>query len=535
MLADKVVFLVRGGYLAWFGPPNEALQYFDKFRTDRERRAEDIEFDDIYSILQDPKLGSPKDWAERFQQHPAFQNYIVQPLQQRAQQVQAAPAAQPAAKPVRRRVRQISSLRQFLILSMRNVNILTRDRFSLALMLLTPPLIGFLTTAVAQREAFDATLGNFPEAITGIFLMVVFAVIVGIMSQHREVVKEQDIYRRERLVNLKIAPYVMSKVWIAGALAFVHAAIYLILRYLWVDMPGGFTEFLLLYITLVMATFAAMMLGLFASSLASNNAAAAFFATLFFAPQVLLGTALLPLRSLGGIGGALSSVVSARWAFESAMTITGLGKDLAADACWALPTEQREALTTEQKDANCMCLGVNMYSGARFGRPCYFTGLQGFYDPAIDAPEPVQPSEPAPPGAPPAPPNLALPPTLPPPSDPVAQQQFARDYEAWGQQFEQAQTTFEQQTLAYQAQIDQFQAQSQAYQDAIAAYQREFIVWQGGRTGAVVAGENVLAGFHKDYGHIFNVNVPSRWVFQILIAFVLFLSILIVQKRKDVV
>src|SRR3989304_5035587 len=37
MLADKVVFLARGGYLAWFGPPNEALDYFDQYRTDRER------------------------------------------------------------------------------------------------------------------------------------------------------------------------------------------------------------------------------------------------------------------------------------------------------------------------------------------------------------------------------------------------------------------------------------------------------------------------------------------------------------------
>jgi ABC-type multidrug transport system ATPase subunit len=39
MLADKVVFLARGGYLAWFGPPDEALAYFDQYRTERERRS----------------------------------------------------------------------------------------------------------------------------------------------------------------------------------------------------------------------------------------------------------------------------------------------------------------------------------------------------------------------------------------------------------------------------------------------------------------------------------------------------------------
>jgi ABC transport system ATP-binding/permease protein len=37
MLADKVVFLARGGYLAWFGPPDEALAYFDQYRSEREQ------------------------------------------------------------------------------------------------------------------------------------------------------------------------------------------------------------------------------------------------------------------------------------------------------------------------------------------------------------------------------------------------------------------------------------------------------------------------------------------------------------------
>src|SRR6185436_178026 len=51
MLADRVVFLARGGYLAWFGPPEDALAYFDQYRSDRERRTKPMEFDDIYSLL----------------------------------------------------------------------------------------------------------------------------------------------------------------------------------------------------------------------------------------------------------------------------------------------------------------------------------------------------------------------------------------------------------------------------------------------------------------------------------------------------
>jgi len=77
MLADKVVFLARGGYLTWFGPPEEALKYFDAFRSQRERRSSPMAFDDIYTLLDNDELGSGKDWAERFRQHPAYQAYAA--------------------------------------------------------------------------------------------------------------------------------------------------------------------------------------------------------------------------------------------------------------------------------------------------------------------------------------------------------------------------------------------------------------------------------------------------------------------------
>ncbi|HKI53650.1 MAG TPA: FHA domain-containing protein, partial [Anaerolineales bacterium] len=68
MLGDKVIFLARGGYLAWFGPPEEALEYFDQYRSDRERRAGKIEFDEIYAILDNPDYGKAEDWAKKYRE-----------------------------------------------------------------------------------------------------------------------------------------------------------------------------------------------------------------------------------------------------------------------------------------------------------------------------------------------------------------------------------------------------------------------------------------------------------------------------------
>ena len=66
MLADKVVFLARGGYVAWFGPPDEALTYFDQYRSEQDRRVRAMEFDQIYAILDDPAKGKGKDWGDRY-------------------------------------------------------------------------------------------------------------------------------------------------------------------------------------------------------------------------------------------------------------------------------------------------------------------------------------------------------------------------------------------------------------------------------------------------------------------------------------
>jgi len=66
MMCDKGVILARGGHLAYYGPPEIALTYFDQYRTERERREKEIEFDDIYLILSDEQRGAPVEWDQRF-------------------------------------------------------------------------------------------------------------------------------------------------------------------------------------------------------------------------------------------------------------------------------------------------------------------------------------------------------------------------------------------------------------------------------------------------------------------------------------
>lgn len=537
MLADRVLFLARGGHLAWFGPPEEALRYFDAYRSDRDRRTRTMEFDDIYAVLDDPDKGRAEEWAERYRQSPAYAEYVVRPLAALgyAPGAPAVAAREADVVPARQRARrggkaaragQVSGRRQFGILSSRNLKILTRDRVSLLLMLASAPLISMLDvllSLILGRNLFDHVDGNMENALITLFQPGTLAVMVGALAMMREFVKETEIYKRERLVNLKVLPYVGSKLWVAALLALYQAAVYTGVHYLAFDMPGGLLEFGMVYVTLLLATLGGMILGLLASAIAPNANAAPLIVILFVIPQVVLGGALIPVPTTA------SAPTAARWSFEAMVGISGAGSDLAADACWALPEEEREDLSLDEKqERGCRCMGYN----ALDPNACNFPGLGAYYDAALDADEPVGP---APLGDP--PPEPALPPRPEAPADPSdteAVGRYLQELETYQQQVDDLQAAYRADMASYQARADAFKADSERYQRTLAD-------WNISRSSAVSRAEGLLSRYYDDFGWtfvdkdddaVFWPRMLRAWGAQVLMIVTLFFVILFAISRK---
>ena len=530
-LADKVVFLARGGYLAWFGPPDEALAFFDEYRSERDRRVSAMEFDQIYAVLEDSSKGTPEEWAERYRQHPAYQKNVINELGDKAQVGTMPAASTPANAEVRalpEKQKKVSALRQFLILSKRNLRILGKDRFSLGLMLAASPLMGMMSVLLATvlgNKPFEFIDGDMNNVVISLFLLTIYAVMIGGLSQMREIVKEGEIYKRERLVNLKILPYVLSKVWVAAALALYQTATYMIIHFLAFDMPGGIFEFVLMYISLTLATLAGMMLGLFSSALSPTANAAPLIVILLMLPQIVMGGVLVPMPNV------LSGITSTNWAFQGFLGVTGVGSDIASDVCMALPPEQIAVMTGDDKIANgCKCLGVN----ALREDSCYFPGNGRFYNPAIDealppppGPEPVRPVDPVIPEAPAQPADQ---------SDTVAVAEYLTALEAYQIEVEAIQSNTKAEFAAFEAQVEVYQAE-------VVAYQQASITHQAGVATAVQPAETVIQKYNEKFGSAFvNRDNPSEfwffllktWIAQLVISGVLLVGIVFLQKRKDV-
>ncbi|MBF2098752.1 MAG: FHA domain-containing protein [Gloeomargaritaceae cyanobacterium C42_A2020_066] len=479
-LCDHIIYMAEGGRLAYFGPPDQLIPYFRDNFKDKLAGFKLRDITAIYRALdkeKNPKAPTAVELQETFRQSPQYQRYVAS-RQQRLEHSEktASTRMRPPETAASQRVQ--SFWRQLCILSARNLTILSRDRGSLILMLALAPLLGSLDFVTWRRDLLDPTTGNAPLALSMMFVTALFAVLIGQLTTTWELVKEVEVYRRERMVGLQLAPYILSKVWIAVLLAAYQGAAFLLMKKLAVDLPGGLQVTLEMYVTLTLTIMGGMMLGLLVSAVSPNQNSALYLTLLVLAPQIIFSGGIQPVSSLGPVGQFFNRLTITKWPYEALVSLSGLGTDLVSDPCWTEKTAaQREALTDAQL-ASCRCLGPNIF------RSCNFPGIRDKYNPAVDEPAPVKPEEPGSP-----------------PTNPA-------DFAA-------------------------FQDKLKAYQAAIQPWQTQFTDWQTRRSRAINEAEGLLNAFFRDNRQMFNVNIWGYWRSQVLLILGMLVIIPFLQKRKD--
>jgi hypothetical protein len=290
-------------------------------------------------------------------------------------------------------------------------------------------------------------------------------------------------------------------------------------------MPGGFEEFVLFFVTVYLLITAGMMLGLFASALAPNANAAPLLLIMFIIPQMVLSGAMMPFPA------PTRAPASSSWAFQAIIGISGTGSDVDGDACWNLTEEQQDALTLEEKNEQCDCMGENALRQDH----CSFPGLGEYYDAAIDQADPVKPVEPGPqPTEPVLPPEPAQPEA---PTDLVQMQDYLNALTAYNEEASRLQDQ-------YKSEIDAWQEEQENYKDELEAYQEELTELEVKRAISIGSAEASIKRYKEDFGWTFMNKdarkeylgtIYSTWAAQILIITVIFLGTIYMQKRRDVV
>src|SRR5262249_13052775 len=151
------------------------------------------------------------EWTTRYQTSKYHREYV----RDRAGQQ---PAETGSVEQGRRRV---SGLYQWLVLVQRLLTIKVKDRMNTAILLAQAPVVAVLLVMVFGRRVGERVSDDNWAKVAGslgitLFLMALAAFWFGASNAVREVVGEWAVYHRERMVNLKIVPYVASKFTVLG-------------------------------------------------------------------------------------------------------------------------------------------------------------------------------------------------------------------------------------------------------------------------------------------------------------------------------
>lgn len=321
---DHVCFLSQGR-LVYYGPPHEAFSFFGVSSHD---------FADIYDRLdaEDPEVAKrkAKQWEQRYQNSSQYQQYVRQ-----RQQMQ--PQTGPSTGGVERQGPHVNPLRQFFILTRRYLELVKRDRLLSTVLVAVMPLIGILLLLISESEwlvgesisQIDAQLAKelaqgeesasyliVGNTQTLLLMLSLAAVLLGLFAAAYEIVKERSIYQRERMVTLQIIPYIASKVTVLSAFTLLQCFLLLLVIGFKVSLPGDGVAFpapVEMYGTLVLGSVAAIMLGLFVSTLAPNENTVIYLVLLLLFFQIIFAGVIF---ELPGISGQISKLTLSRWTME---------------------------------------------------------------------------------------------------------------------------------------------------------------------------------------------------------------------------
>ncbi|MEP6901737.1 MAG: ABC transporter permease, partial [Actinomycetota bacterium] len=208
------------------------------------------------------------------------------------------------------------SIRQFLTLSRRYWEVLFRDKLNLFILFVQSPIIAFLVFLV---------MGDDQPRDFAYFVLSLVAVWFGTSVSAREIIRERPVYNRERMVNLGLLPYVMSKLFVLGFIVGLQCLfLFVPLKFLdlvgIMPMPGdllGIPQFWAMLLTAGVG----IALGLLISALVKTSEMATSLVPLILIPQILFSGLVGVPSGLNKVAGLL---MPATWAFDTMKEFSGL-------------------------------------------------------------------------------------------------------------------------------------------------------------------------------------------------------------------
>ena len=267
---DEVIFMAEGGHMVFYGDSKRYKEYFN-VKT-------------AVSVFSQISGKNAKIWIEKY--------LNPRPLSNTSSSSSVRPPS------------ETSMLKQFLWLTKRYFTIKTNDRVNTLLMLAQAPIIAILICLIF-KEISGAVL----------FMISISAIWLGAQNAAREIVSEGAIYKRERMYNLEIFPYILSKITVLSVVSLIQSFVFIII--LFIHFNSAIVELNephYLFFWMLFLSIASTFLGLLLSSLVKTSERAMTILPLILLPQIMLAGLIAKVSN--GFVEFISYLTISRWGVE---------------------------------------------------------------------------------------------------------------------------------------------------------------------------------------------------------------------------
>ncbi|WP_432014564.1 FHA domain-containing protein [Streptomyces cucumeris] len=307
-LCDKLLVMAPGGAVAYFGPPDEALNFFGY-----------DSWADVFSAFENYR---DYDWAGRWRGSQHYQMYA-------ADLDSVAPQSVHVQRPPGRVQKPQSWGSQLWTLIRRYLSVIGSDKGFMGLMVILPAVLGSVSVVIPAKFGLQfAPKGSFNQAAGTILLILVVGMcFTGAANSVRELIKERVIYERERAVGLSRSAYLMSKVIVLGVITALQGVIICAIGLSTRKMPS---EGLLMppaaeiCLAVIAIGFTSMMFGLVISALVKTAEKTMPLLVMFAIVQVVFTGVLFKIFGSPGVE-QFAWLMPSRWAVGAAAATLDLG------------------------------------------------------------------------------------------------------------------------------------------------------------------------------------------------------------------
>jgi ABC-type multidrug transport system ATPase subunit/pSer/pThr/pTyr-binding forkhead associated (FHA) protein len=275
-LFDKVAVLARGK-LAYFGPAEDMLAYFDCKRP--------LE---VYYLLAPPGSGGAEEdriaeeWKQRYLASTVCAEYVSRPIEEAV--LSGRTSFPPAVEATKESSKGTSWLIQMKTVLARQIALRIGDLPSMATLLLPPAVIGILACFMKAGPNEPMTL----------LIMILVAMWFSCSANVREVVDEWPIYRRERQRNLRLTSYLSAKLVYLAGMAGGQSFVFICILVIGKALQGHFLSVLMM---MWIIGIQGGLIGLLISSLAPTSEKALYAFPLVMIPELLLAGLMIPVHA----------------------------------------------------------------------------------------------------------------------------------------------------------------------------------------------------------------------------------------------